>query len=249
MAGSGSDPNRFGVEQARRRLPELLARAASGERFVLCRHHHALAVLGPVNDPEPQEPGQGAWPVRSLLQLQGSGRHCWEPTSTQPIRPTPSPIPYVQPVKRHHTFDPRLLQQGSRVALDGSALVAFLADAKGTGTYLGPLMEGIAQGYWQGVISTVSLMRVLEGPLACGDETLAQRYSMALAHGGHWQQIAPNAALVEAATRLQQQEPQLDSLGALELATAIRAGAAVLVTDHPALAQTGQLPVLSAQRL
>jgi hypothetical protein len=36
--------------------------------------------------------------------------------------------------------------QGSRIALDGTALVAFLADAKGTGKVLQPLMQGIAQG-------------------------------------------------------------------------------------------------------
>jgi hypothetical protein len=55
----------------------------------------------------------------------------------------------------------------------------------------------------------VSLIRVLEGPLACGDEALAQRYARAFENPVHWQ----------------------------------------LVTDHPALAQTGQHPVLSALRL
>ena len=54
--------------------------------------------------------------------------------------------------------------------------------------------------------------------------------------------------LVFAATRLQRQEPQLDDTRALELATAIATDATVLVTDHPALAQTGQHPVLSALR-
>jgi hypothetical protein len=51
--------------------------------------------------------------------------------------------------------------------------VAFLADAKGAGKHLQPLMQGIAAGYWIGVVSSVSLIRVLEGPLACGDEALA----------------------------------------------------------------------------
>jgi hypothetical protein len=54
---------------------------------------------------------------------------------------------------------------------------------------------------------------------------------------------------VLAAARLQRQEPQLEAIQALELATAIASEAAVLVTDHPALAQTGQHPVLSALRL
>jgi hypothetical protein len=127
--------------------------------------------------------------------------------------------------------------------------VAFLADAEGTGNYLQPLMQGIAQGTWQGVISSVSLARVLEGPLAQGDEVLAQRYATAFANPQQWLQLPADGALVLAAARLQRQEPQLDAIRAIELATAIAAEAAVLVTDHPALAQTGQHPVLSALRL
>lgn len=42
--------------------------------------------------------------------------------------------------------------------------MAFLADAKGAGKHLEPLMQGIAAGYWIGVVSSLSLMRVLEGP-------------------------------------------------------------------------------------
>jgi hypothetical protein len=78
---------------------------------------------------------------------------------------------------------------------------------------------------------------------------LAQRYVNAFANAQHWLQVPADGALVLAATRLQRQEPQLDDIRAIELATAIATGATVLVTDHPALAQTGQHPVLSAHRL
>ena len=239
----------FGVEEARRRLPELLSRAAQGERFVICRHQQPLAALVPLGDPAQADPPRRQTQIQALMSLQGSGRHCWDRDSPRPARPAPPPPPYVQPVQRQRSFEPRLLSQGSRIALDGSALVAFLCDAKGTGKYLGPLIEGIARGYWQGVVSTVSLMRVLEGPLACGDEALAQRYATAFADGRHWRLVAADAAIATAATRLRRQEPQLDDCSALELATAIHSDAAVLVTDHPALAQTGQHPVLSALRI
>ena len=107
--------------------------------------------------------------------------------------------------------------------------MAFLADAKGAGKHLEPLMQGIAAGYWIGVVSSLSLMRVLEGPLARGDEALTQRYIQAFNNPHHWQLIPSD--------------------GAIELATAIQSGAVVLVTDHPALAQTELHPVLSALRI
>ena len=229
----------LGVEEARRRLPELLERAAGGEAFVIQRHKKPMAALVPVGGQPPNDPLERQRQIQSLMGLQGSGRACWDPNQRQPLD---SP-------KAQSTFNPQRLAEGSRIALDGSALVAFLADTKGTGNVLEPIMQGIAQGTWQGVISSVSLARVLEGPLAQGDEVLAQRYATAFANPQQWLQLPADGALVLAAARLQRQEPQLDEIPAIELATAIATEAAVLVTDHPALAQTGQHPVLSALRL
>ena len=245
MDATVNSTGRFGIEQARKRFPELVSRASGGERIVICRHQQPLAALVPLTDPASAGPCRGPEPPSSLLGLQGSGRHCWLAGENQVARPTPPAL--VHRVRRHKAFDPRLLTQGSRIAFDGSALVAFLCDAQGTGDYLGPLMDGISQGYWQGVISSLSLMRVLEGPLSCGDEALYQRYSQAF-HQPHWQLIAPEPGITGAAARLRQQQPHLTDTSAVELATAIHSGAAVLVTDEPTLAQTDQHPVLSALR-
>ncbi|MCP9890218.1 type II toxin-antitoxin system Phd/YefM family antitoxin [Cyanobium sp. Aljojuca 7D2] len=246
----------LGVEEARRRLPELLERAAAGEHFVIQRHRTPMAALVPLAGRAPTDPRRRQQQVQSLMALQGSGRGCWDPNQRHPARPAPPPPAFVQPVQNlgpqapgQRTFNPRLLAQGSRIALDGTALVAFLADAKNAGKHLQPLMQGIAAGYWIGVVSAVSLIRVLEGPLAQGDEALAQRYAKAFDNPQHWQLVPADTAIAAAAVRLRRQEPQLDDNAAIELATAIQAGAAVLVTDHPALAQTGQHPVLSALRL
>jgi antitoxin (DNA-binding transcriptional repressor) of toxin-antitoxin stability system len=238
----------LGVEEARRRLPELLERAASGEEFVIQRHKKPMAALVPLGGQAPTDPLKRQRQIQSLMTLQGSGRRYWDANQRQPARPAPTAPTFVQEITLE-PFSPSRLVQGSRIALDGSALVAFLADAKGTGKYLQPLMQGIAQGTWQGVISSVSLARVLEGPLTQGDEVMAQRYAAAFANPQQWLQVPADGALVLAAARLQRQELQLDAIRAIELATAIAAEAAVLVTDHPALAHTGQHPVLSALRL
>ena len=239
----------LGVEEARRRLPELLERAAGGEAFVIRRHKKPMAALVPLGGQAPTDPLKRQRQIQSLMTLQGSGRNAWDPRQRQPARPAPRAPAFVQDIQDGGAFRPSQLVQGSRIALDGSALVAFLADAKGTGKLLQPLMQGIAQGTWQGVISSISLMRVMEGPLAQGNEALAQRYATAFANPQQWLQVPADGALVLAAARLQRQEPELDAIRAIELATAIAAQTAVLVTDHPALAQTGQHPVLSALRL
>ncbi|MCP9911820.1 type II toxin-antitoxin system Phd/YefM family antitoxin [Cyanobium sp. BA20m-14] len=198
----------LGVEAARKRLPELLERAAAGERIVIQRHRTPMAALVPLAGQAPTDP--------SLRQLGP--------------QPTPS-----GPTGASSTG---LRAARSEPGAPGCA-----------GKHLQPLMQGIAAGYWIGVVSSVSLIRVLEGPLACGDEALAQRYARAFENPIHWQLVPVDAAIAAAAVRLRRQEPQLDDSAAIELATAIQADAAVLVTDHPALAQTGLHPVLSAMRL
>ncbi|WP_411869062.1 type II toxin-antitoxin system prevent-host-death family antitoxin [Vulcanococcus limneticus] len=281
--------DQLGVEAARRRLPELISRAAAGQATVISRHGQPLAALVPVDqatekraERDPALPQQhqgdshpnsahaaGAGPSsraqpgqrpanrqpqpQNLLSLQGSGRRCWELHQQRPARPAPEPAAFVQPLQRHQAFAPHLLSHGASVAIDGSALVAFLCDAPGTGAYLGPLLQGIAQGYWRGVLSSLSLARVLEGPLARGQEPLAQRYGQVFSDPETWTVLAPDAGIVAAAVRLRLQDPGLDDTAAIELATAIQANAAVLVSDNPALAHTGlaateHLPVLSALR-
>jgi antitoxin (DNA-binding transcriptional repressor) of toxin-antitoxin stability system len=251
--GSTPSPNTpLGVEAARRRLPELLERAAAGERFVIQRHRTPMAALVPLAGHAPDDPRQRQRQVQSLMGLQGSGRNYWDASQPHPARPAPAALTFVQPVQhlqQQSGFDPRWLAQGSRIALDGSALVAFLADVKGTGKLLQPLLQGIAAGHWIGVLNCLSLIRVLEGPLARSDETLAQRYARAFENPQQWQLVPADAAIAAAAARLRHREPQLDDSAAIELATAIQADAAVLITNHPALAQTGHHPVLSALRI
>jgi prevent-host-death family protein len=90
MADAGDNRGRLGIEQARKRFPELVRRAAAGERIVICRHQEPLAALvslhasaNTAEDPEP---------ASTLLSLQGSGRQCWDPagssTPTRPSRPS-----------------------------------------------------------------------------------------------------------------------------------------------------------------
>jgi prevent-host-death family protein len=72
---------RKGAEEARNRLPELLAAAEKGQSTIITRHGRPVAALVPIDasnlDVEQQQP---------LTPLQGSGRGLWGEDSTRTVR-------------------------------------------------------------------------------------------------------------------------------------------------------------------
>ena len=226
---------RFGVQEARQRFPELLVRASKGERLVIQRHRQDLAAIVPLQDAAGGPSSQEA--MENLLSLKGSAKE----------RSAQQRTPGAAGAKAR--FQARQLGPGSRIGLDGSALVAFLNDDPQTSRVLEPVLQGIAQGSWQGVISSISLMQVMEAALRQGDEALALRYGTAFANARQWQQVPLDGALALSASRLQQQEPELELHHAIELATAIQSEVAVLVTADGDLAQTALHPVLPCRSI
>lgn len=226
---------RFGVQEARQRFPELLVRASKGERLVIQRHRQDLAAIVPLQDAAGGPSSQEA--MENLLSLKGSAKE----RSAQQLTPGAAGA--------KARFQARQLGPGSRIGLDGSALVAFLNDDPQTSRVLEPVLQGIAQGSWQGVISSISLMQVMEAALRQGDEALALRYGTAFANARQWQQVPLDGALALSASRLQQQEPELELHHAIELATAIQNEVAVLVTADGDLAQTALHPVLPCRSI
>ena len=247
-------PQLIGVEEARRRLPELLQRAQAGETSLISRHGRPVAALGPLGGRITTDPMLRQRHLQRLLNLRGSGKGCWgaraEPrvlaaSASDSASDSGSGSTPTKGARSGDLHPIHRLQRGAAIALDGSALVAFLTDAKGTGDFVEPLLRGIAEGLWRGVLSSLSLAEVLAGPLGRGEEALAQRYGVILTDPDCWTVVPADAELVEAAVRLQISEPVLPLAAAIELATAIAAGTALLVSDNPLLTQTVQHPVLS----
>jgi predicted nucleic acid-binding protein len=96
------------------------------------------------------------------------------------------------------------------------------------------------------VISTVTLAEVLAGPLRTGNELLAAQYREALTRSQGWQVLpldvdtAVEAARIRATYRLRLPD-------AIQVATAIRAGAAALVTHDRALRRVRGLRVVGPE--
>lgn len=94
------------------------------------------------------------------------------------------------------------------------------------------------------VISAITLAEVLSGPLAAGNEVLAEQYRLALTEGNGWNvhpvtdTLAVTAARVRAKYRLRLPD-------AIQLATAIEAGAYALITHDRDFRRARELRVLS----
>jgi hypothetical protein len=87
-----------------------------------------------------------------------------------------------------------MLPFGALVAIDSSALIAFLTQTGRDGAGYDPLLQAIALGHCGGLISTLSIGHLLMGPLRQGNEALAL-HGGAIAMATHNPQLAQTAAL------------------------------------------------------
>ena len=108
------------------------------------------------------------------------------------------------------------------------------------------VFETVEAGDATAVISTVTLAEVLAGPLRAANELLTAQYREALTRSPGWQvvpldvDLAVEAARVRAAYRLRLPD-------AIQVATAIRTGAAALVTHDRALRRVRGLRVVGPE--
>lgn len=69
-----------GAEEARNRLPELLAAAEKGRSTIISRHGRPVAVLVPLDE------YAASGTQQPLVPLKGSGRGLWGADSTRTVR-------------------------------------------------------------------------------------------------------------------------------------------------------------------
>ena len=109
-----------------------------------------------------------------------------------------------------------------------------------------PIFNAAESGAAAIVISTVTLAEVLAGPLRTGNELLTAQYREALTRSLGWQiasfdvDTAVEAARIRATYRLRLPD-------AIQVATAIRVGAAALVTHDRALRRVSGLRVVGPE--
>jgi predicted nucleic acid-binding protein len=129
------------------------------------------------------------------------------------------------------------------VVVDTAPIIYWLEGNPRLADRFAAVFETVESGGATAVISTVTLAEVLAGPLRSANELLTAQYREALTRSPGWQvmpldvDLAVEAARVRAAYRLRLPD-------AIQVATAIRAGAAALVTHDRALRRVRGLRVV-----
>ena len=133
------------------------------------------------------------------------------------------------------------LATGSLVVVDTAPLIYLLEDHPVFLPRFIGLFEAEAAGTLHIAISTIALAEVLTGPLRAGQDALAQRYQQAL---GRFADLAVDVAIAAAAARLRARY-RLKLPDAIQLATALEAGAAALVTHDRDFSQVEGLRIIT----
>ena len=147
------------------------------------------------------------------------------------------------PVKDSKPLNPRMwagLPQYSTVVVDAAPFIYILESHPRFADQFAGLFEAAAAGKLTIALSTITLAEVLTGPFKAGQTALAKRYEKALS-GYTLIPVTPSIAVLAAQLRAQY---QLKLPDAIQLATALDAGAAALVTHDRDFSQVTGMAIL-----
>ncbi len=132
------------------------------------------------------------------------------------------------------------LPRRGRILVDSAPIIYYLEDHPVFGPRYADLFARAASGDYQLVISTVTLVEILTGPLREGDEQLADDYRQALTRPPTWLVADLTVAIANRAARIRSQT-RLRLPDAVILATALEMSCIALVShdrDFRALDQS-----------
>lgn len=112
----------------------------------------------------------------------------------------------------------------------------------------GPLSKEVVDSFRSGRItafsSVLTLTEVLPKPIEAGDEKLARKFARLLGHGRNFNLIEISARIAERAGRLRGQYPDLRTIDAIQLSTAIDVRADAFLTNDKKLKRIKEIKVL-----
>ena len=116
-----------------------------------------------------------------------------------------------------------------RIVVDSAPIIYLLEDHPVFASRYAPLFERAEARHYELVISTVTLVEVLTGPLRTGDSALAETYRAALTSPPTWRVVDLNASIAHRAAQIRARS-RLRLPDAVQMATALETSSIALVT-------------------
>ncbi len=137
---------------------------------------------------------------------------------------------------------------GATVVVDSGPIILVLdgTDRTLAGHYL-PVFKAAERGRIAIAVSTITVAEVMTGPLRHGDRILAERYRQVMSSSTNWRVVDFTLGLAGLAAELRAKY-RLKLPDAIQLATAIDAGAHALITHDRDFSAISELPVISGVR-
>jgi len=121
------------------------------------------------------------------------------------------------------------LPLSGRVVVDSAPIIYMLEDHPEFAPRYAPFFHRAESGTYELVISTVTLLEVLTGPLRAGNEEQAQRYQAALAAPAGWRVVDLSPGVAYRAARIRG-STKMRLPDAVQIATALETSSIALVT-------------------
>ena len=138
--------------------------------------------------------------------------------------------------------------QGQVVGLDTTPLIYFIEENPTYLETIRPFFVGMDRGEFRVVTSTVTLLEVLVHPFRRGERALAQQYRDILLGAEGLTTLSLSQDIAEEAARLRASH-NIRTPDAIQMATALRAGASRFLTNDARLPSLPELQVLVLDEL
>lgn len=135
------------------------------------------------------------------------------------------------------------IPHGAIVVVDSAPIIYYLENHSKFAERFAPFFEAAENGELEIAISAITLAEVLAGPLQHANELLAAQYERALTAATGWRVVPVNQQVAVQAARLCTVY-KLRLPDAIQVATAVIAGAHALITHDKAFAKIKEMQVI-----
>ena len=142
----------------------------------------------------------------------------------------------------------QIFAEHKRIGIDSNVLIYLLDGTGRLADVAGELIDGIAEGLAEGVLTTLALAEICSGPAQAGEPDLVERYADELRSLENVRLVSLTAEMAVDAAALRGRSG-ISLADAVHLASAVNAGATAFVTNDRRLKSTPQLAVIYLSQL